>query len=63
MTSPTRAALGGLVLLGVTALAPFGHGQSAGNKVALKHVKYDELARRVRALEGKVVLVSFWHFT
>jgi hypothetical protein len=64
MTSLARAALGGLLLaLGQSALAPFAHGQSAGNKVELKHVKYDELGRLVRGHSGKVVLVTFWHFT
>jgi hypothetical protein len=57
MMRPPRA-LGALLLsLGLTAVSL---GQSGGP--ALKKVKYDELARLVRAQTGKVVAVSFWQF-
>jgi hypothetical protein len=32
----------------------------AGDSVALKTVKYDDLARTVRGLQGKIVVVDFW---
>jgi hypothetical protein len=63
MTSVARVARGGLLLmLGMAVLTASSLGQSAPEKVTLKHVKYDELGRLVRAQEGKVVIVSFWEF-
>jgi hypothetical protein len=51
--------LGALLLsLGLTAVSL---GQPGGGPT-LKKVKYDELARLVRAQTGKVVAVSFWQF-
>jgi hypothetical protein len=57
-----RAMRYGLAAL-VVAMATLGTGWAGGqstNEVTLKVVKYNELAKMVRALKGKVIVVDFW---
>jgi thiol-disulfide isomerase/thioredoxin len=62
----TRAAtkrlfgVGLLLLAGLAAAAPAKTAAEAPPKVELKAVKYNDLARAIRALQGKVVVVDFW---
>jgi hypothetical protein len=47
------------VLFSVLAAAVLG-AATADDSVTLKTVKYDELGRAVRDLQGKIVVVDFW---
>lgn len=61
MRSATRVTLGGFVLglamVGAVASVP---ARPMDDAITLRPVKYAELAKIIRGLKGKVVLVDFW---
>jgi hypothetical protein len=60
MTRVSRWSLGGLLLAMVLGSAAPSAGQSDGTAITLNEVKYADLAKAIRALKGKVVVVDFW---
>jgi hypothetical protein len=54
-----RPSLLSTALLTLLAAASIG-AASTDDSVTLKTVKYDELGRTVRDLQGKIVVVDFW---
>ncbi len=57
----SRVVLGGILLtLGLIGAGLPASGRPADAKVTLRSVKYAELAKEIRGLKGKVVLVDFW---
>jgi hypothetical protein len=59
METTMRTSLKACALAAMTFAALAGNAH-AENKVELKVIKYPELAKTVRDLKGKVIVVDFW---
>jgi hypothetical protein len=58
-TTRVRLMMGLLALLGAaTLLSP--RSRAADTPVTMKAVKYDDLAKEIRNLKGKIVVVDVW---